>query len=251
MSKRAVLVQACLNGSRRSEEHPALPLSPNAIARDASRVVAAGAASLHIHPRTADGAETLDASACAAVVNAIRDACPGIPVGLTTGLWIAPDPARRLALVESWDTPPDFVSVNLSEAGVEGLCALLQRRRIGIEAGVWTVDDARVLAELGVADQCLRVLIETRPRESAAAVTEARAIDEALDQAKVHVPRLHHGEGGATWAVIDAALDRGHDVRMGLEDTLQLPDGRPARDNLELVEAAIAMVWRKRLALQG
>src|SRR5215468_1200771 len=48
-----MLLQACLNGSRTPGEHPALPISPLELARDAQRVIAAGAHALHIHPRNA------------------------------------------------------------------------------------------------------------------------------------------------------------------------------------------------------
>jgi uncharacterized protein (DUF849 family) len=240
-----VLVQACLNGSRRRDEHPAVPLSPEEIARDASAAVSAGAAALHVHPRAADGSETLDPVVCDAVVGAIRDACPGTPIGLTTGIWIEPDQARRLALISSWATPPDFVSVNLREAGTPELCDRLLRRRIGIEAGVWTVGDAEALAALDIGNECVRVLVETQRTEPRAAIAEARAIDDELDRARIRVARLHHGEGLATWAVIEAALERHHDIRIGLDDTLQLPNGTPARDNAELVEAAVALVRRQ------
>jgi uncharacterized protein (DUF849 family) len=243
-----VLVEACLNGSRSREAHRAIPLSPVEIARDASQAVRAGAAALHIHPRAADGSESLDPGVCDAVARAVHAACPGVPVGFTTGIWIEPDPKRRLSLIASWAVAPDFVSVNLSEPGIPELCDLLLRRGIAIEAGVWSVADAQALAALGVASQCLRVLVEAQPGEPQAAAAEARAIDDALDAAGIRIPRLHHGEGFATWAVIEGALDRGRDIRVGLEDTLHLPDGTPARDNAELVEAAVAMVRRRRAA---
>jgi uncharacterized protein (DUF849 family) len=51
-------------------------------------------------------------------------------------------------------------------------------------------------------------------------------------------PRLHHGYGAATWAVLAAAVERGRDIRVGLEDTLELPDGSTASGNGELVAAA-------------
>jgi uncharacterized protein (DUF849 family) len=82
------LLQVCLNGGRSRAAHRAVPLFPEEIARDAARVVAAGAGALHVHLRAADGSETLDPPICDAVVLAIRDACPNIPVGLTTAIWI-------------------------------------------------------------------------------------------------------------------------------------------------------------------
>jgi uncharacterized protein (DUF849 family) len=52
--------------------------------------------------------------------------------------------------------------------------------------------------------------------------------------------------GAATWAVLRAAVARGRDIRVGLEDTTVLPDGRAANGNRELVEAAVALVYAGR-----
>ncbi|MBW7932914.1 MAG: 3-keto-5-aminohexanoate cleavage protein, partial [Gemmatimonadaceae bacterium] len=48
--------------------------------------------------------------------------------------------------------------------------------------------------------------------------------------------------GIACWAVNRRALDRRHGMRTGLEDVTVLPDGSPARDNADLVAAAVAMI---------
>ena len=42
----------------------------------------------------------------------------------------------------------------------------------------------------------------------------------------------------ATWPVLRAALRLGRDIRVGLEDTVVLEDGRLASGNRELVQAA-------------
>ncbi len=42
--------------------------------------------------------------------------------------------------------------------------------------------------------------------------------------------------------MIEAALARGHDVRIGLEDTTVLPDGTTARDNAQLVSHCVRLV---------
>jgi beta-keto acid cleavage enzyme len=55
-------------------------------------------------------------------------------------------------------------------------------------------------------------------------------------------PRLHHGYGAATWPVLRAAVLLGRDIRVGLEDTTILANGRPASGNGELVEAAVNLV---------
>jgi len=239
-----VLVKACLNGARRRAEHEAVPITPRELARDARAAVDAGAAVLHVHPRGADDAETLDAAPCSAALTAIRDAVRGVPVGLSTAAWMAPDPRARLALIDAWAVLPDFASVNLSEPGAADVCAALLRRRVGIEAGVWSVEDARMLVETGLGPRCLRILVEAQPPDGSEAVAAARAIDAVLDGAGVAVPRVHHGEGVATWAVLEAALARGRGIRIGLEDTLVLAGGRRARDNAALVAEAVGMVRR-------
>jgi uncharacterized protein (DUF849 family) len=42
--------------------------------------------------------------------------------------------------------------------------------------------------------------------------------------------------------VLAAGAVAGYDVRVGLEDVLELPDGRPAAGNAELVAAAVALI---------
>jgi uncharacterized protein (DUF849 family) len=50
--------------------------------------------------------------------------------------------------------------------------------------------------------------------------------------------RLLHGYGATTWAMLARAADLGFATRIGLEDTLVLPDGTEAPDNAALVAAA-------------
>jgi uncharacterized protein (DUF849 family) len=259
------MLQACLNGKRpRGEhpavlrtpwvaggdhptvphtpgepggEHPAVPLTPEELAADAQRAVAAGAAELHVHPRTAGGRDTTEPGAAGATVRAIRAACPGVPLGLTTGLWTTDgDADLRHAHVEAWQDLPDYVSVNVAEPGAAELCALMARRGVGVEAGVWNLAEAELLLERGLAP--LRVLVETSDGGAEDPVAAAAEIDELLVARGVGAPQLHHGAGSDAWEMLDAALARGRDVRIGLEDTTLMPDGRTARDNAELVAEA-------------
>jgi uncharacterized protein (DUF849 family) len=235
-----MLLKACLNGTRQPGEHPALPLSAEDLARDAQDAIAAGAGALHVHPRD-DGTETLAAHAVGAALIAIRAACPGTPVGVSTGAWILPDIARRVAIIRSWDVRPDFASVNFSEAGAVDVCAALLDLGVGVEAGIWSPGDARLLLASGLADRCVRVLIElVREQTADDALATAQAIERVLDDANIRAPRLLHGEEATAWPMLDYALPRGYDIRIGLEDTLILPDGRRARDNAQLVTAAKA-----------
>ena len=235
------MLQACLNGRRPRENHPAVPLTPEELAADARRAVGAGAAELHVHPRASGDADTTAPGAAGASVRAVRAACPGVPLGLTTGLWTTNGDAElRHAQVEAWEDLPDYVSVNLAEPGSAELCELLAGRGVGVEAGVWNLADAHLLLERGLTP--LRVLVETSDGGADDPVAAAAEIDELLVRGGLSAPQLHHGAGTDAWEVLDAALARDRDVRIGLEDTTLMPDGSTARDNAELVAEAARRV---------
>jgi uncharacterized protein (DUF849 family) len=232
-----VTIKACLNGAREPGEHPGLPLTPSQLAADGAAAVAAGAQALHIHPRDAAGRETLYVDD---TVRAVQAACPGVPVGVSTGAWIEPDVATRVVAVRAWSAPA-MASVNLSEAGHVEVMAALEQVGVGIEAGLWQVSDVAALRASGFADRLVRALIEPGDEDPAAALANAQAIDAALDDAGSVAPRVFHGFGAATWEVVRWAKARGQGWRIGLEDTLTLPDGTQAADNAALVRAALAL----------
>jgi uncharacterized protein (DUF849 family) len=67
---------------------------------------------------------------------------------------------------------------------------------------------------------------------------DARAISELVPD---EIPQLWHGYEQRTREVLRAAAAAGHDVRVGLEDVLTLPDGRLAADNADLVAVAVEL----------
>jgi uncharacterized protein (DUF849 family) len=231
-----MLLQAALNGDRTKGDHAAVPVSIEQLARDAEACVGAGARAIHLHPRDRHGRESLAADVVDEVVVRVREAA-GVPVGVTTGAWIEPDVARRLELARSWRAP-DYTSVNLSEPGADELMAALVETGIGIEASVGSVEDAERLAASGLAGRLTRVLVEPVEVPAADAVRVVDAIHGALDRLGIAAPRLQHGDGEAAWVLIADAVARGLDTRVGLEDTLHGPDGRPAPGNEALVRAA-------------
>jgi uncharacterized protein (DUF849 family) len=239
MANDDILLQAALNGNR---DHPAVPRTPEELARDARVVVEAGAHSLHLHAYDGQGRETLAANHCAAALRAVRAACPGVPLSLTTSASVEPDPDRRRALIAAWTELPDLVTANMGEAGILELCDLLIERGIGIEAGLLTLDDARVFVASGIAPRCVRVLVEPLNPDPHDAVALAEAIEQALADGAVQLEQVHHGDGIASWAVNRRALARGHGIRTGLEDTPVLPDGRRASGNGELIAAAVLLL---------
>ncbi|OEJ97680.1 3-keto-5-aminohexanoate cleavage protein [Streptomyces thermolilacinus] len=238
------MIQACLNGGRTVDEHPEVPVTPSRLAAEARAARAAGARSVHLHPRDAAGRESLDVAVVEDAVRAVRRACPGLPVGVSTGLWMCEgDAGARQAAVEAWGAMtvrPDFASVNVGEPGFEKLTEVLTGWGVGVEAGVWSEEDAARLLAGPYAASCLRVLVEMIGLPPAEALSTADRVLELLARAQARVPILLHGEDESTWPVLDRALALGLETRIGLEDTLTDPQGRRVDGNAALVRIAFS-----------
>jgi uncharacterized protein (DUF849 family) len=247
-------LKVCLNGARQRIEHPAVPCTPAELTVAARDAVRAGAEAVHLHPRAADGTETLRATQVGAAVAAVRAGSPGVPVGVSTGLWItAGDIGRRQSQVAEWagldrERRPDFASVNLSEPGSGDLLRALAEADIAAEAGVWSSSDVRALADsLDRGVTWLRVLVEILPGPDLVAAGPIALADRLLSAVRVIDPRLSdgrlpvllHGEEHSCWPLIRHAGRLGLPTRIGLEDALTGPNAEPIRDNAHLVELAL------------
>jgi len=220
----------------------------------------AGADAIHLHVRSTssdEGAgsekESLNAEDVTRTLAAVRSVCeqaqiagPKNVIGVTTGAWILPDTNQRLQAVRAWEVLPDFASVNFVEDGAVELANLLLSRGLDVEAGLSDADAAEVFVRSGLAARCIRVLIEPQEQEIERALETVRAIEKLLNKHSAELrplpPTLLHGTEATVWPMMDVAFARGYDIRVGLEDTLVMPDGKLAKDNVELVAEAIRKV---------
>ncbi|MFK4103731.1 3-keto-5-aminohexanoate cleavage protein [Streptomyces sp. NPDC019531] len=231
------MVQVCLNGPRGAADGAAVPLTPSAMAESAAEAVAAGATDIHVHPKTPCGQDSLSPRVVAATLEAIR-ARVSVPVGVTTGAWAEPHPAARSARIRGWTVLPDHASVNWHEPGAEEVAAALLDLGVGVEAGIWSGTDAAArFAVSPLGPKVLRVLAEVTDTDA----PEASAHSLLAELGPAHGrPVLLHGEDGGAWPVLRLAGRLGLATRVGLEDTLFLPDGRRAVSNAQLVAGASA-----------
>jgi uncharacterized protein (DUF849 family) len=241
MSTSPIYLQACVNGARTPDEHPALPVTPDELAAAAVAAHEAGAQSVHLHPKGTDGADSLDPDVVGAAVAAVRHAAPGLPLGVTTGFWALPDARRRHHAVESWSVLPDFTSLNWHEPGSPELAQLLLSRGLGIEVGIFHAEAAESWAASDVAPHCLRVMIELQADGDTAT---ADTLLDIVRSAGSPAPVLLHGLDESCWPLLQHAGVRDLQTRIGLEDTVLLPDGSVAPDNAALVAAAVDLLSR-------
>jgi uncharacterized protein (DUF849 family) len=236
-----IYVKACINGARTPEAHPNLPVSPAQLAAEALAAHQAGAKAVHMHPKTADGVDSLLPQHVDAAVSAVRHAAPGLPVGVTTGYWALPDETERLRSVEAWTELPDFASVNWHEPGAGELADLLLTRGVGVEAGLFHEESATAWAASEFATHCMRVMVELPPDADVATADDLLSLVLAVGSP---APILLHGLDESCWPLLEHAGVRGVQARIGMEDTLRLPDGSTASDNAALVSAAVQLLNR-------
>ncbi|MGO4564894.1 3-keto-5-aminohexanoate cleavage protein [Rhizobium sp. 2YAF20] len=232
-----MIVQACINGARRSGYHPSLPLTTEAMVRDSIACIDAGAAELHIHPRNLDGRESL--SAVNELIVAIRRACPGTLVGVSTGAWIEGDEALTRDRISAWKELPDYASVNFSEPDAPAVMALLGGIGVGVEAGLASIADAKRFVALPDHHRVFRVLIEIAEQSLSEADGLADGIAQTLSAAGVTAPILLHGFDATIWHFVKRARQMRWSTRVGLEDGCLRPQGGVADTNAEMVTDAV------------
>lgn len=235
---RIPLLKSTINGGRPRGAHPALPTTPEECARTARSVVDAGADAIHVHVRGPDGAESIAPDDVARTLVAMRAQTPDTPIGVSTHFRILGDVSLRREAVAGWTELPDFASVNFHEEGAVELAQQLLGRDVEVEAGLFHADAARVCVESGMAPRCLRLMLEPGSGSLADVLRNVAEMEAVLDSAATTVPRLLHGSGAVSWPLVDEAARRGYQTRVGFEDTFELPDGRVARDNAEMVAEA-------------
>ena len=160
-------------------------MTPAAVAADAVTCMPLGITDVHVHPKDADGTDTVAADRVAAFVGAIRAAAPSVTVGVTTGAWTVPDAAAMVDAIKRWSTLPDHASVNWHEDGADDVAAALLDRGVAVHAGLFTDTDGidRFLVS-PVSARVARILVEvTEPDPD----DGLRSADASVEIGRAHV----------------------------------------------------------------
>lgn len=229
-------------------DHPAVPLTAEALAQDAKRCLDAGAAMLHLHIRDADGGHSLDVAGYREALRVVRAA-----VGDHMVLQVTSEAAKRyqapaqVAMVRA--LRPEAVSIGLREldvpslgdAGLADFFAWLAREQVMTQVILYDLADLQrwqALRAAGLVPDAPWFLLFVLGRYS---VGQTSSPHDLLPFVAAH---LADGQG-EPWAMcafgptehacaITAAALGGH-VRVGFENNLRLKDGRLAPDNAALV----------------
>ncbi|KMO40431.1 hypothetical protein VQ02_08005 [Methylobacterium variabile] len=243
-------------------QHP-VPVTPEEMAREARRAFDEGAAVMHVHVRDQGAGRghlpSWDPEVAGAVVAAIRAACPGVVINLTTGV-VGPDIAGPAACLRA--LRPEIAACNA------GSLNYLKARREGGWAWPPLLFDnpaekvaafLAVMAECGAQPEwecfdtgivrCVDLYRRAGLHRGRARCNLVMGVESGMPSDPELLPiLLRLLPEGARWSVTaigrdevwplhQRAAELGGDLRTGLEDTFYLPDGSRADSNGALVRA--------------
>lgn len=272
-----VMITVALNGGMQQDREGAVvPKQPDEIGVAAARCWEAGASVVHVHARGPDGRNSGDPEIYAEIIRQIRARCPiliqttngiGVRRDPATGQFIWPSDAERLGLLEIQPQQDLF--------GIAGGSADFHNPEGGYPEETPYVNSPQLLRRTIEAVYAKGSALEYEIVEASSLHRLMRYAQEGLfDRDRDNVWLLHGGGFGATppvarnvifnideglrmfpraiWGVTATGRDMfriatlglamGCDlVRVGFEDGIHLPDGSVARDNSEMVRAAVAI----------
>ncbi len=266
MSDPAIVTCALTGVLTDPARHP-VPVTPDEMAAAAKEAFDAGAAVVHVHFRRQEPGKghlpSWDPDVADAVCSAIRAACPGIVVNMSTGV-LGPDVSGPIACLER--VRPEIAAANA------GTLNYLKVRRDGRWAWPPMVFDNPVekvqkmleaMAAVGARPEfeCFDTgIVRSVGLYVRAKMTRDPAYNFVMGVAS-GMPAdpdllpilLRYVEDGAPWQVTAIgraeiwplhrrAAELGGNLRTGLEDTFYLPDGTKASGNGVLVEALVRIV---------
>jgi len=259
MGEKAIVTCAVVGAEVTRAQSPAVPYTPEEIARASLDAWRAGAAVVHLHARHPDGRPSQSAAHFREIVDRIRSAGSDLVIQCSTGGAVGMSVDERLgSLVDGAEmatlnmgtlnfgdevfvnSRPDIVRIagRIRERGLLPECEVYDAGML--ETLRWLLDRGHlahpyhVQFVLGVpggmsgGERNLRFLVESMPEPAHWTVA---------------------GIGRHEMPMVELSLRLGGHVRVGLEDNLYASKGVLARDNAELVEAAVQKVQASGRAL--
>lgn len=268
MSDKAIITCALTGVLTDPKRHP-VPVSVEEMAAEARRAFEAGASIMHVHFRRQEPGQghlpSWDPDVAEAVIGAIRDACPGVIINMSTGV-VGADISGPLACLAR--LRPEIAACNA------GTLNYLKTRADGAWAWPPMVFDNAVDKVAAMLDAMAAT--GTQPEFECFDVGIVRSVGLFVENGMAQAPNYNFVMGVASgmpadtdllelltryiapgspwqvtaigradiWALHQRAAELGGALRTGVEDTFYLPDGARCRGNGDLIEALAACAQR-------
>lgn len=263
MTDKCIITVAVTGLAANRNQCPAIPYTPDEIAEEAYRSWQAGASVVHIHAREDDGTPTQRVEVYQAIKEKIQTKCD-IIINFSTGTVGVPKEERIKHITE---LKPDIGALNMGSMNyakyspkrkefIFDFCFENRFETIGyflrhmVKAGVKPelecfdaghVHNAWPFIDMGLLKPPIQYSFIMGVLGGIAANKKALAFQaEQIQQFGANTWEVI-GISMEQWPMIQAALELGGNIRVGLEDNFYLEEGKMARSNAELVEKAIQM----------
>lgn len=249
MAEQKVLIAVAPNGARRSrKEHPALPVTPDEIAETAVACADSGAAMIHLHIRDEHDEHSLDPVRYRQAITAVRDR-----MGDSMVIQVSSEAAGRFTLQEQIAAMeilmPECVSLGLREyirddAAINPGAGFIERLYRNQTLILYSPEEVRwyeQMCEQGIIPGDSHLLLFVLGRYGHVTARPGQLAD-YLDALQSPSPWMVCAFGSEEQQVMKEAIMRGGHCRVGFENNLEMPEGRSAKDNAELVRATARLV---------
>lgn len=257
-----VIVTAALTGVLADRSQcPYIPYTPAEIGEEARRAWEAGAAVVHIHARTDEGAPTFNVATFAAIKEEVRSRSP-IIINFSTGnldddtsaqeaylSWVKPEMgALNMGTMNYAKYSPrrkDFVFDMIFPNTFGKITRLLKvMKENGIKPELECFDSGHTASIGPLIDMGL---LQT-PLQFSFIMGVLGGIPQSVEALQLQAGQVPPGStwevigiGREQWRLVATALVLGGNIRVGLEDNFYLPSGQMAKGNGELVAKAVQM----------
>jgi uncharacterized protein (DUF849 family) len=270
MTNPTILTVAITGNQTTVEQNPALPVTPEQIAKSTIEAAAAGAAISHIHVRYPDGRPSMEMAHYREAVERIRDSGCDILINLTTGPGQRFIPSRDNPSVAAPGTTlmppedrvahvlelrPDICTLDLNtmwsgqSAVINAPWSISRMAELVLSAGVkpelelfdsGDIHLARKLIDDGVLPEPVMLQIVTGVSFGFSATAETMAYARSL--LPQNAVWAAFGIGRMAFPMLAQAWILGGHVRIGLEDMINIRRGVLASDNASLVRKAAQII---------
>ncbi|OZI74527.1 3-keto-5-aminohexanoate cleavage protein [Bordetella genomosp. 12] len=244
-----LIITVAPNGAyKTAQDHPAVPMTPDALAAEARACLDAGAAMMHMHVRTPEGKHSLD-------VQAYRDALAAVEraVGREMLVQVTSEAAgvyqagQQMAMVR--ELKPQAVSIGLREIAVPDISehelaaffAWIAAERIMTQIILYSAEDLARWQDFrarGLVPQGCWALLYVLGRYVAGQQSSPQDLLPFLQISGQTLPWAICAFGRQENACVTTAAALGGHMRVGFENNLLLSDGRVAPGNSALVRQA-------------
>jgi 3-keto-5-aminohexanoate cleavage enzyme len=259
-----VVITCSISGALAARDRcPAIPYTPDEYGAEARRAVDEGAVMIHIHARTPDGTPSYEIDDFAAITAAIKgEVGDGAIINYSTGA-IGVPLAKRVAYLR--ELRPSVAALNMGSMNYAKYSArrkefvfntvflnpfdeiielLEEMNDIGIRPEHECFDLGHVgslapLLDMGVLKMpvhvsCVMGVLGGAPPTADNLAAMARNVPDGAHWGVIGVSREQ-------WALVQASLELGGSIRVGVEDNFYLPDGEMAGSNGDLIAQARRM----------